>query len=965
MTMTKNTSTADRRNNACSGMTEHIGTAASSSPEGGSLRIASLNCRSLKNSHRDVMSLCDAHDVVFLQETWLLPHDLGSLASFHPDFLGFGTSAVETSAGVLSGRPYGGMAFLWRRDLAEHINIHSYEDPRILGASVRWLEQSVLLLNVYLPTADQANVDFLDCLGKIQAIVEEASPCQLVLAGDFNAAPGRRQHEWILELCDDIDLTVVDENVLPPDSFTYVSDSHGSTSWLDHVLMSPGISSVCTCVRILYENIISDHRPISFSLNLGDLPRAEILRPTATMKVNWSLLTRDDLAAYSEAVYNRLSGVIIPIAALRCEGCSHQLHHDDMRTYFKRICETMTQAAKAYERTIRSTDHQVPGWSDVVQDAHRVARSDFLYWKSMGSPRQGSAFLDMRVSKARFKYALRSCRKHRERKQADGLAKALLNRDSTSFWNQVRRLGRSSSAVASAIDGHSGADNICQFWKSHYSDLLNSVSNPAHDVLLEAELDAASNLDLVWTPTDFAKYRAGLKLGKSAGLDGLCSEHLRFAPGIMDIHMSLIWNAMYKHSFLPEELLSVKIVPIVKNPAGDLASSKNYRPVAIATPVSKLLEVAILDKLDWIADIPEPNQFGFRRKSATDQCVFALKERIRRYVQLEGPVYCCFLDASKAFDRVVHSTLFRQLLRHNIPASIVKLLRFWYSKQQMFVSWNGCLSAGFLIGNGVRQGGITSPVLYNIYSNLFSQELNRCMVGCTLNEVSVNHLAYADDVCLISPSVGGLRQLLRICEEVAEYLSIRFNPDKSVCMRFLPKVNYVIPLFEVLLKGVPLNFVQETKYLGHIICDDLSDHADMQKTIRTIYARGNMLTRKFGKCSHQVKKVLFRSYMTPLYCGHLWGSYTQGKKRDVIQAYNRIFRKFFQIKNYDPQKQVHISTSRKLVELDIPCIDVIIRNLTRSIFERFQKSVNPICADCVHFVSFSTFIGQCYLKRFM
>ena len=100
-----------------------------------------------------------------------------------------------------------------------------------------------------------------------------------------------------------------------------------------------------------------------------------------------------------------------------------------------------------------------------------------------------------------------------------------------------------------------------------------------------------------------------------------------------------------------------KIVPIVKNATGDVSDCKNYRPVAIATAGSKLFESAILDKVDAIRDIPVDNQFGFTKGSSTDTCIFLLKERIRRYVQLEGMVYCCFLDASKAFDRVCHDTV--------------------------------------------------------------------------------------------------------------------------------------------------------------------------------------------------------------------------------------------------------------------------------------------------------------------
>ena len=99
--------------------------------------------------------------------------------------------------------------------------------------------------------------------------------------------------------------------------------------------------------------------------------------------------------------------------------------------------------------------------------------------------------------------------------------------------------------------------------------------------------------------------------------------------------------------------MPVRIVPIVKDVGGNIADSKNYRPVAIATAPSKLFESCLLEKLENYLGTTD-NQFGFKPGHSTDQCIFQVKERIRRYTDLDGPVYACFLDASKAFDRVCH-----------------------------------------------------------------------------------------------------------------------------------------------------------------------------------------------------------------------------------------------------------------------------------------------------------------------
>ena len=70
-----------------------------------------------------------------------------------------------------------------------------------------------------------------------------------------------------------------------------------------------------------------------------------------------------------------------------------------------------------------------------------------------------------------------------------------------------------------------------------------------------------------------------------------------------------------------------------------------------------------------------------------------------------------FLDASKAFDRLNHWLLFDKLITRGIPLIVIRILVYWYSNQQFCVRWVNTLSAEFYVTNGVRQGGILSPVL--------------------------------------------------------------------------------------------------------------------------------------------------------------------------------------------------------------------------------------------------------------
>ena len=72
-----------------------------------------------------------------------------------------------------------------------------------------------------------------------------------------------------------------------------------------------------------------------------------------------------------------------------------------------------------------------------------------------------------------------------------------------------------------------------------------------------------------------------------------------------------------------------------------------------------------------------------------------------------------------------------------------------------------------------------------IYSEL-SHQLNNSKVGCYINNVCINHLFYADDLCLMAPSPMGLQHLINICGNYGFENDILFNRSASVCMVVKP-----------------------------------------------------------------------------------------------------------------------------------------------------------------------------------
>lgn len=115
------------------------------------LVVSTFNCKNMKTSNAEILSLCKFSDVVLLQETWLIDFELPYLNSISNDFYAKGISSVDSSAGFISGRPHGGLAVMWRKSIAQQCNIIDYDDHRLMGIELISDSIKIQLINVYLP----------------------------------------------------------------------------------------------------------------------------------------------------------------------------------------------------------------------------------------------------------------------------------------------------------------------------------------------------------------------------------------------------------------------------------------------------------------------------------------------------------------------------------------------------------------------------------------------------------------------------------------------------------------------------------------------------------------------------------------------------------------------------------------------------------------------------------------------
>ena len=160
-------------------------------------------------------------------------------------------------------------------------------------------------------------------------------------------------------------------------------------------------------------------------------------------------------------------------------------------------------------------------------------------------------------------------------------------------------------------------------------------------------------------------------------------------------------------------------------------------------------------------------------------CTWILTEVVSYYIRNNTSVYCCLLDLKKAFDKVEFGKLFEKLIDRKIPSIFLRLLIFIYLNQSCRVRWDSSLSEEFTVKNGVRQGAVLSPTLFDLYLNSLLLQLERAGFGCHVGIFFYGALAYADDIALLCPTRNGLQEMFSICESYFNQhkITISTNPD--------------------------------------------------------------------------------------------------------------------------------------------------------------------------------------------
>lgn len=788
-------------------------------------------------------------DVIMVQEHWLTADNLYKLDLLSTNFFVFGSSAMNAAvgAGPLYGRPFGGTAILINNKHVSSITCISSVDRLTAVKLYDWL-----IITVYLPCVGTLQRDdlYYSLLLEVQEIINDhLDTNNCLIGGDFNLDLGTSSklsqlvNEFIISnsfnRCD----------VLFPVSspITYVSEASNSSSTIDYML-STSVSKVVAFNILDIDINLSDHLPL---LVICEYYSAPVQVKESTKLPVFTQLRWDHapIGLYYESTRQRLEPVLAILNTLLDD--SQDLYDpltfrcvDDI---YERIVGILCDSANLFIPKHKKSYYKF-WWNQELDILKQSSITSCRVWRDAGKPRHGAIYSQYKRDKLIYKKRIREEQSAETKSYTNDLHDALMRKSSQGFWKTWNsKFGKNTHKIIQ-VDGNADSQVIADNFAIHFEVNCSPLSTE-RNVELKAKYkerrtfyQGSSILQSQLFDTELiSKLVEGLALGKAAGVDTLSSEHMKFSHPILVSLLTRLFNYFIFVGHIPDSFGVSYTVPIPKCDGRTRALSvDDFRGISISPVISKLFELAILDRFGKFFATSD-QQFGFKKNLSCTHAIYCVRNTIESYIKEGSTVNVCALDLEKAFDRMNRFALFGKLMDRNLPNELLDILESWFDASVTCVKWLNHSSSLFNLLAGVRQGGVLSPVLFSIFIDDIVIRVRKVNVGCYFSAVCASIFLYADDILLIAPTVSGLQLLLQVCEEELDYLDMRINIRKSMCIRFGQRFDVNCAELQS-TQGGSLQWVSSCKYLG-------------------VY----MLSGRTFKCSYDCRKSSFFRAFNSIY----------------------------------------------------------------------------------------------------
>ncbi len=231
-------------------------------------------------------------------------------------------------------------------------------------------------------------------------------------------------------------------------------------------------------------------------------------------------------------------------------------------------------------------------------------------------------------------------------------------------------------------------------------------------------------------------------------------------------------------------------------------------------------------------------------------------------------VYFLLLDATKTFDEVNYCKIFSKLLNINLSPVALSLLLYMYTYQSLKVRWGTITGNKFNVKNGVKQGGVLSPILFSVYMVLIDWRRGVLDVIWVIILFGVWRLCWWSYTS--SPSKKAFQIKINIYQWYASDYDVIFNGPKRQFIIFRWRECRTENSY-VLVNGEQLNNISSAVHLGHSISADDGEYT-ISASITQFWKGFNILELILAKyilmCSVNYLNNIVVAFMVN-HCGHL------------------------------------------------------------------------------------------------
>lgn len=432
-----------------------------------------------------------------------------------------------------------------------------------------------------------------------------------------------------------------------------------------------------------------------------------------------------------------------------------------------------------------------------------------------------------------------------------------------------------------------------------------------------------------------------LKPGKAVAIDNLNNEMLSCLVEVCPELILKLFNLILDSGdVLPEWVISF-IVPIHKG--GSKSDPSNYRGVSLLSCLGKFFLSILNNRLEQFSldnGILSASQLGFIKGNRTSDAHIIIRNLIDKYCHKNNKrIYSCFIDLSKAFDTVPRDILLQKLQGVGIKGKVFNIIRGIYTNDKAYMKIDGKITKSFPINQGVRQGCVLSPLLFNIFMAELAKDLMALKNGLMMDNYKINSIFWADDIVLLCENGDELNNMIKVITEYCKVNKLTINCKKTKCLIF-NKTGRLIRE-NIYLNGTVLENVRQYKYLGFVFTPSGEILTGLQDLRDRAFKAFHALKGKMGDSFNDdipTALSLYDSLIKPIltYASDFWGCLKLPQNNPVENFHMKVLKQVLGVQKQTTNLGVLLELGR--TPLYIECTKLGIKN-----WERIkQEKANPL-----------------------